>query len=87
MVDVVSDALRFMRDAEREREEMNGWQLIETAPKDGSEISVCYHHAGRWVRRIAYWDGTSVGRWLCRPCAWHIEPTHWMPLPDPPVKP
>lgn len=65
---------------------MPEWQPIETAPKDGTRILV-------WP----YWsDGTpEVVKWVKMrrvPDRWEVhggtflnsQPTHWMPLPDPP---
>lgn len=60
----------------------NGWEPIETAPKDGtlvllfcpSQFTGDYQIVGLWER----------GNWRdpdeCQP----IEATHWMPLPMPP---
>jgi len=61
---------------------MSEWQPIETAPKDGTMILVCW--AGSGMHPI-------VSRWLLRSMAWTHPfnkpvnpPTHWMPLPEPP---
>ena len=60
---------------------MKVWKPIETAPKDG--------------RRVLLWrDGNPLGEWPFMGF-WNdywviyidgqtIDPTHWMPLPDPP---
>jgi hypothetical protein len=61
---------------------VSAWQPIESAPKDGTPVIV---HAGGNTR--VCWFGT---------CGWTyhqryggaatvvLEPTHWMPLPEPP---
>lgn len=69
---------------------MSEWQLIETAPKDGTPILTFYADA-HGMRRysIRYW---SSGDWGPRSEGWSDEwrqlrkdsPTHWMPLPEPP---
>lgn len=65
-----------------------GWQPIATAPKDGPILA---HRMGVWsVPMILIWlDGPGLGT-----PAWRqfdgepqrsFQPTHWMPLPSPPV--
>lgn len=70
------------------------WQPIETAPKDGTDILVWYSGAvrvTRWyvhymnghpdLRRAPEWDqDVMYGPSYYGP----MEPTHWMPLPQPP---
>jgi hypothetical protein len=60
------------------------WQPIETAPK-GMAIEILLYQAGWSKTGIAhgYWDG-----WCWQIC-WdapnvHLNPTHWMPLPEVP---
>ena len=63
------------------------WQPIETAPKDGTWILLTEVLEGQMITGhpfILYWDD----RW-----GWgdiygkrDVNPTHWMPLPDPPVR-
>lgn len=57
------------------------WQPIETAPRDGraylvvDEIVDTAHRA-----QIAFWSGAWLSTEKERP----LNPTHWMPLPEPP---
>lgn len=58
------------------------WQPIATAPRDGTKILVWREaELGYAGRRIGV-DKWHKNRW------WHsrlnMQPTHWMPLPDPP---
>ena len=71
----------------------NGWQPIETAPKDGTLI-ILYKpdgdgddrsrtvDVGRWGE---VWT-TYRGMWRMQACDGWVTPTHWMPLPKPPVE-
>lgn len=58
------------------------WEPIETAPKDGSEILLFFttHFSKICVGHYA------IGNWI-ESQGWSIadKPTHWMPLPEPPV--
>jgi len=67
-----------------------GWQPIETAPKDGTNVLLLNDKgnmaAGLWL------DGVLGSGWFLRggnkPDYFfnnHRGPTHWMPLPPPPV--
>lgn len=78
---------------------MSAWLPIETAPKDGTIILVAghgYNGRGPWYVTPAKWDCHT---WMqYDPLAdaaeeykgeYTIESdkhTHWMPLPDPPVR-
>lgn len=56
---------------------LDGWQPIETAPRDGSLVLVAfdrYPDFARWNKRTDHWE-TMVR---------NITPTHWMPLPEVP---
>ena len=69
----------------RERE---GWQPIETAPKDGTEVllaGVCVKpsiDAGLPTVVKAHWTAFNGGGWVWHGAASHF--THWRPLPAPP---
>jgi hypothetical protein len=71
---------------------MSDWQPISTAPKDGTQILVYFPQIGVWQvlwSREVFNDGfwcVSDNKFEDRPLrGWSDEPTHWMPLPDPPV--
>jgi len=59
------------------------WQPIETAPKDGTEI------IGSWQCLNKTWDMNKLcfvdGAWLDHYQDCQFNPTHWMPLPEPPT--
>ena len=84
------DTLAVLEDA------LNPWQPIETAPKDETKVLISN---GVWVVTAKYglssncdnWDEGKVSWWDCleEECddSWYnteFEPTHWMPLPNPP---
>ncbi len=72
---------------------MDGWQPIETAPKDGTEVDLflttgrepdCFWKDGGWTRTVKDGDymgedGVQIEYPKC-----NIVATHWMPLPSPP---
>lgn len=80
---------------------MSKWQPMETAPLDGTVILIARMRlpdTPGWVH-VAYWGrfegggGTRDYPWICikekgRTGRWGgMSPTHWMPLPNPPIKP
>jgi hypothetical protein len=61
----------------------SGWQPIETAPV--AEMFIYYQpREGRRCIGLAY--RTADGEWRDSEGNWSVrlEPTHWMPLPEPP---
>lgn len=69
--------------------ETDGWRDISMAPRDGTLIlvydrgsmAVCYWSTSVWV--------TKGGAWIydeCRSDTVELQPSHWRPLPAPPVE-
>ncbi len=76
-----------------EQWEAQGWQPIETAPKDGTEILGCVAHPRLYAPTRIVWAAyhpNSKGKetWRNAPiCGDKMERvTHWMPLPAPPTQ-
>lgn len=68
-----------------EKDAVMEWQPIETAPKDGTEILVHTRYGNFYV--VGY-DDVFSAPWRVRNDEGLTEtaPTHWMPLPPPPIK-
>lgn len=63
---------------------MGEWLPIEIAPTDGTVV-LGYFGADRYG--VMEWTGWGGGCWRCAFTGHNIvasEPSHWMPLPDPP---
>jgi hypothetical protein len=62
-------------------ESRSEWQSIETAPEDGEWIVAAWFDNGvrRWWYRAHFYQG------LWRTRGGVVDPTHWLPLPDPPA--
>lgn len=69
---------------------MTEWKTIDSAPNDGTWVMAVYegidHRTGRpWVPMIVRRRNDSA--WFDDITDWDDwDPTHWMPLPDPPPK-
>lgn len=57
----------------------NGWRPIETAPKDGRLLLMC-----RESGFCAFIGHFEYGAWMEGETGILRDPTHWMPLPEPP---
>lgn len=61
---------------------MMGWQPIETAPKDGTQILVPVTIGGI-MNVVSWWSG--AWREGVNGMKLKNDPTHWMSLPPPPA--
>ncbi len=70
--------VQYIREESEDRD-INSWQPIETAPKDGSRILLATPtgkiSGGMWSLQYRVWSWPYV----------MVEPTHWMPIPEPPI--
>jgi hypothetical protein len=74
---------------------MNEWQSIETAPRNGTRVFICRANKGQyeWAyvarcfnKRWRIIEQINNGVTTAHTCVVD-EPTHWQPLPLPPVQP
>ena len=65
---------------------MADWQPIETAPKDGEVILIFTPGTYPQVTAAFYRAECELQHWQATGHRWHFpeDPTHWMPLPEPP---
>lgn len=67
----------------------DAWLPIETAPRDGTHILVCrWPVTGRWSCNKVWWGKGDFDskRWIMSSRSkLRYLPTHWQPLPLPPV--
>ena len=67
---------------------MTDWQPIESAPRDGTPV-LLYLNDGQFMSmttaRFSYgqWSLIETGGYASDSDVWP-DPTHWMPLPEPP---
>lgn len=72
-----------------ERQPLTGWQPIETAPRDGTNV-LLVNHKGNMATGMWMNSPFSIGWWLrggIGPDAFfndHFGPAAWQPLPTPP---
>ena len=63
------------------------WRPIESAPRDGTRLLVCYSSPGMAAHALpvvsAHWSLIS-DCWFSAVTDTRINPSHWMPLPSPP---
>jgi hypothetical protein len=67
----------------------DGWQDIASAPKDDSEFLAGLWWEGVWFQRITHEENPSGPHdsrgWNHRNGGFPARPTHWRPLPAPPI--
>lgn len=65
------------------------WQDISTAPKDGTSVIACRLTSPPHVEAM-YWvpydNGGGAWHWSFDGDSPNQQPTHWMPLPQPPAQ-
>jgi hypothetical protein len=61
------------------------WQPIETAPKDGLTDILMFQNGGIYMATWCPLGPSQKPRfgWVSN-TGYQLEPTHWMPLPEPP---
>ena len=65
----------------------DGWMGIESAPRDGSRVTVFVPPYGAMAghNNFHLFGGQKDDIWHCHSCLnKEAQPTHWMPLPTPP---
>jgi hypothetical protein len=63
------------------------WQDIETAPKKDGFLAIVYCPENCKEERVMMGEYSRTRGWSIHIDAQLIDPTHWMPLPEPPAKP
>lgn len=79
--DMATAAAQGFRDGAA-KEQQEGWQPIETAPKDSSYVLLAGKHrkdiaSGYWLQSAYAGNGAWIWPFV------HKYPTHWIPLPAP----
>jgi hypothetical protein len=62
------------------------WQPIENAPRDGTQILGAWQCLNKtWdMNAMFYFEEDGEGGWFDYHAEYMHNPTHWMPLPNPP---
>jgi hypothetical protein len=63
------------------------WQPIEGAPKDGTKVDLWAEERvvdAKWLNSDWFFWCVYGKEWL-RVLPFYANPTHWMPLPEPPT--
>ena len=62
---------------------MSEWKPIETAP-DNYDVVLIYQQEGPGNAAGVGQGHRTLNGWVFQATQWRAEPTHWMPLPEPP---
>lgn len=88
LTEQLAAAKRDAKEAEAyaaELEQRTKWQPIETAPRDGTSILVFTELGVFEATFVSYWEFAVANYHGCLCCSGRGDnPTHWMPLPEPP---
>ncbi len=91
----LTEAIKIIEELEQKKE----WRPIETAPKDGTLVLVINGEKGGYLTEpcqigtaffglASYEDEAWSFEWKSNACCDEVSsyiPTHWMPLPKPPI--
>jgi Protein of unknown function (DUF551) len=64
---------------------MTEWRTIDSAPRDGTRVLI--YKRGFAEDIFVAWYSTTWEGWHAAYAINFVEPTHWMPLPEPPAYP
>lgn len=64
----------------------DGWEPIESAPRDGTEI-LAWHIQGKNWHQVQWIPSNWAMRWNNEYCQYDADFSHWMPLPNAPASP
>lgn len=80
----LGEAERYAKELEARLAERE-WRPIDTAPKDVTVVLLYRYRRGSLSWSICYWDAEQCD-WVKydSPDSSFTDPTHWMPLPEPP---
>jgi hypothetical protein len=86
LVDAIAAALDTQADALSRLSRSAEWRDIASAPKDGTFVLLFVRGSDAWCPSIGRWNGDAWGDEMF---SFHLPglnmPTHWQPLPAPPL--
>lgn len=81
LADILANTHKLQAENESLRKQIaeQGWQPIETAPKDGRKVLAAFKGQFAWMMFVAIAGPFGVSE------PGYAAPTHWRPLPEPPI--